>query len=163
MPVRYCLPSDSKPLSNPRSGRFLAFLIPLAVIACAHPADPADAKAKPGPPSDGPSLNVRFVQPSDGQYVRGIVQLLVDAADGRPIHQVTFLQGDTVIGFALEPPFLLAWDTTKLHDGPHTIVAKARDSDFRAGSARVSVTVDNVPPTVAWRAPDGAGCAVANI
>ena len=77
----------------------------------------------------------------------------MDAADGRPIHQVTFLQGDTVIGLALDPPFQLAWDTTKLHDGPHTVVAKARDSDFRAGSARVNVTVDNVPPTVAWRAP----------
>ena len=100
-----------------------------------------------------PSFSVRFVQPLDGQYVRGSIPLIIEAGGERPIDQVSFLQGDSVVGIVLEAPFQLPWETRNVSDGPHTLVAKARDADFREASVRINVTVDNTPPAVAWVAP----------
>ncbi len=52
-----------------------------------------------------------------------------------------------LIGTLWAPPFVLAWDTTSVSDGRHTLQAKARDAAGNVGlSAPVEVLVDNTPP-----------------
>ena len=49
-----------------------------------------------------------------------------------------------------------SWDTTAIGDGPHTVDARATDSDVNTGNAtQVNVTVDNVGdvPVVSITAP----------
>jgi hypothetical protein len=128
-------------------------LLTLGVLvgSVGHPEEPAQAPAPAA--SDGRGPGVRFVIPADGQFVSGLVRIVIEATHSQRIDQVSVSQGSSVFGIDLEPPFEWTWDTRREADGPYALVAKALDADFREGSARISVTVDNTPPTAVLTAP----------
>ncbi len=67
---------------------------------------------------------------------------------------MTVLTGPTIIGTAGAPPYEIPWDTRAEADGPCALVAQARTPDGRElTSERVTVTIDNTPPTVTLAAP----------
>lgn len=100
------------------------------------------------------SPRVRFETVTDGQHVAGVVRLHIEALHGRPVTQVIFSKGGDVLATDFEPPFEYEWDTRKEPDGPVVVEASAQDADFHQGGVRLTVTVDNTPPSVTLVQPE---------
>src|SRR5207245_5128603 len=68
---------------------------------------------------------------------------------------VKFLADGAPIGAELtSAPYSVAWDTTSVADGSHTLTAVARDAAGNTTtSAAVSVTVDKTAPTATITSP----------
>ncbi len=164
---------DSRFYDRPRAGcrrrleiicsNVALFFVFLSVL----PSTPGQAAEAPRAPIEHPASNlkkprVRFKQPTDGQTVGGLFQIAVEVDHDQPITQVIFSKDGAVMTIDFEPPFEVAWETTREADGPHTLSAKALDVDFREGmSDRISVVIDNVVPTVMLVAP-AEGAVVSN-
>jgi hypothetical protein len=106
---------------------------------------------------------VQFRHPLNGHHLSGSVLIQLEVSHTAPVTQVSVLADGAVVGIDLAPPFEILWNTGSASDGPHTLVAKARDEEFREGSVRIAVTVDNTPPTVGWVGPPDGAIAVATI
>lgn len=79
----------------------------------------------------------------------GTVSVAASVVDTVAVTRVEFFVNGTSIGVASAAPYSVAWDTTKLADGPATLVARATDANRGVGtSASVTVTVANAPPAV---------------
>lgn len=103
---------------------------------------------------DGVAPAVVFLAPPAGAHLRGRAAVEIEATD--PASHVALLAGEVdgrALDLALQPPppapgvaGRLAWETTAVADGLHTLTASAADrAGNRASAARV-VTVDNTPP-----------------
>ncbi|HEX5922362.1 MAG TPA: LamG-like jellyroll fold domain-containing protein [Baekduia sp.] len=113
-------------------------------------------------PPDTTPPTVSVTAPAAGATVSGAsVALSATAADNVGVTDVQFrLDGTTNVG-ALDttPPYAVAWNTTAVSTGAHTLTAVARDAAGNsATSTSVSVTVSNgtpdtTPPTVSMTAP----------
>src|SRR5438132_4466574 len=107
---------------------------------------PQEASAQLG------SLIVTVTSPASGSTVSGTVTVSVtaSASDNVGVVGVQF-QLDGINGGAEDTtsPYSVSWNTTSSSNGSHTITAVARDAaGNRSTSAPVTVTVDNVAPTV---------------
>jgi chitodextrinase len=106
-------------------------------------ADPlALAAADTTPPT------VSLTQPAP--IVSGTVNLAATASDDVGVAGVKFLlDGNTTIGAEdTTSPYGVAWNTTTVADGTHTVAAQARDAANNvATSTAATVTVDNGAPT----------------
>ena len=97
---------------------------------------------------------VEITAPRDGQFIRGIVRIVVTPASGLAVDYVSVLAGGSLLGADFTAPYEVMWDTRAEADGPYLLMARARGSDFgELVSPRVTVTVDNSPPSVNWVAP----------
>lgn len=99
---------------------------------------------------------VVLTAPSDGALVRGAaVGLAATASDNDSVVAVQFRLDGAVLGVEdSSAPYGLAWDSTGVADGSHTLAAVARDENGNTAiSAAVTVQVDNTPPAVALMAP----------
>src|SRR5205807_10022873 len=64
------------------------------------------------------------------------------------------LDGANLGAEMLAAPYTLSWNTTGATNGAHALTAVARDAAGNtAPAAAVTVTVDNIPPTVSITAP----------
>src|SRR5438034_618448 len=107
---------------------------------------PQEASAQLG------SLIVTVTSPASGSTVSGTVTVsaTASASDNLRVAGVQF-QLDGINGGAEDTtsPYSVSWNTTSSSNGSHTITAVARDAaGNRTTSAPVTVTVDNVAPTV---------------
>jgi peptidoglycan/xylan/chitin deacetylase (PgdA/CDA1 family) len=97
--------------------------------------------------------------PAAGSTVSGSTTVSANASDTTPLAGVQFkLDGNNVGAEDTTSPYSIAWDTTGVTDGTHSLTAVARNTaDGSATSAPVSVTVKNTvaptPPTVSVSAP----------
>jgi hypothetical protein len=91
--------------------------------------------------------SVTVTAPSAGQTVSGSVMLAAVASDDKGVAGVQFKIDDVAVGVEdTTSPYSLAWDTTKLANGGHTISAVARDSAGKqSSSAAVATVVSNAP------------------
>jgi Galactose oxidase-like, Early set domain/Bacterial Ig domain len=102
---------------------------------------------------------VTITAPSNGASVSGsTVTVSATATDSLGISGVQFkLDGVSLGGEDTVSPFSIAWDSTSIANGSHTLTAVARDPAGRvASSAPATVTVNNpdvVPPTVSVTTP----------
>jgi hypothetical protein len=103
---------------------------------------------------------LRFIHPADGASVSGPLRLSLEAAGAHPIDEISVMRGGELLGIDLEAPYELLWDTTLESDGPYVLIARARDVEFHEATARITVTVDNTPPTIGWTAPQPGAVAV---
>jgi hypothetical protein len=102
-----------------------------------------------------PTVTVPFISPSDGETVRGVVNVKVEPrADGQPISGwpmawTAVAVDGTYLGPRYSAPFEWSWDTTKLADGVHTLKAEVGWMDYGSPRATntIQVTVDNTPDT----------------
>lgn len=103
--------------------------------------------------SDFPPV-VSITSPTGNAKVSGPVSIVAAAYDDNGITGVQFRIDDADIGLEdTSAPYAISWDTTSL-SGLHSVSAVARDTGGQTSvSGAVSVTVDNVPPTVAITAP----------
>jgi len=97
---------------------------------------------------------VSITAPANGALVRGTVTVSATASDNASIAGVQFkLDGAALGAEDTIAPYSVNWNTV-LTFGNHTLTAVARDtSDNITTSAPVTVTVDNVAPTVSITQP----------
>ena len=90
--------------------------------------------------------SVAFTAPLPGT-VAGTVQLQATATDDVGVLGVQYKLDEALLGSEVATaPYSLAWDTTMVADGPHTLTAEARDVASNVGTASMEVTVRNAPP-----------------
>lgn len=107
----------------------------------------------PGPNTDHPDPDaaptVAILTPLGGATVDDIVTVIADAEDDVGVVSVDFrVDGVTVAGgFSTAAPWQVAWDSSTVLDGPHTLTAVAADSAGNmTTSTPVVVTVANAAP-----------------
>src|SRR5437870_11646403 len=93
--------------------------------------------------------------PSSGSTVSGMVTVSATASDNVGVAGVQFkLDGVNLGAEVLAAPYAVSWPTTTASNGAHTLTAVARDAAGNtATAAAVSVSVNNIPPTVSIMAP----------
>ena len=96
-------------------------------------------------PTDVQPPTVAWVTPAAGP-VSGLVTFVVSASDDVGVISVIF----TVDGVALgapdtSAPYTVAWNSTTVADGTHTLTAEARDAVNHVSTATVVVVVQNTP------------------
>jgi hypothetical protein len=101
--------------------------------------------------------------PASGATVRGTIAVTASASDDRGVSQVALLVDGAAVATDLTAPYSFTLDTTTLTAGGHTLQARASDAAGNTGtSAPVSITVDNLGPTVAVTSP-AAGASVTGL
>ncbi|HXD75785.1 MAG TPA: Ig-like domain-containing protein, partial [Vicinamibacterales bacterium] len=104
---------------------------------------------------DGIAPTVALTSPAAGSTVSATVTITATASDNIGVAGVQFqLDGMPIGAEDTSAPYSIAWDTTVVTAGPHTLTAVARDtSGNRTTSAQVNVTVANSGQvTLAWDA-----------
>ena len=102
------------------------------------------------------SPTVALLAPASGATVSGLVTLQAEASDNQSVTRVEFFRDNGILlGTDATAPFSLAWDSSVVTPGAHTLYARAYDPEENQGSSSVaSVTVlDSAPPSVAVTAP----------
>ncbi|HEX6643399.1 MAG TPA: Ig-like domain-containing protein [Gemmatimonadales bacterium] len=112
----------------------------LLVAACGGETEIIDPDTTP------PTAVITF--PLPGSILAGEVLIQATAADDRAVAGVQFLLDEVPFGAEVTSvPYNLAWETTGVPDGPHELVAVARDaSDNTRRSQIARFTVLNSPP-----------------
>ena len=90
----------------------------------------------------------------DGATVSGKVDLSAIATDNTGVFQVSFYKDRQFLGYDLNAPYNLSWDTTTTDNGKYTIIAKVFDNAGNiTNSTPITVNVNNqtqgkqLPPT----------------
>ncbi len=100
---------------------------------------------------------VTITEPAEGATVSGTVTIRASATDDRGVTQVAFREGAATIGTDTNGAdgWSVAWNSTTVADGSHTLSAIATDTAGQTGSDTTTVAVDNVdgPPNVAITSP----------
>jgi hypothetical protein len=100
---------------------------------------------------DSTPPGVTFGSPAAGSLLRGIVNVQVGAADVAPgsgIARIEVFAGSTLLASAEGAVCRFDLDTATLPDGNPMLRAVASDGAGNAGTATVTLTVDNTPPVV---------------
>ncbi|MES2694824.1 MAG: Ig-like domain-containing protein, partial [Verrucomicrobiota bacterium] len=108
------------------------------------------------PSADTTAPTIALTAPSSSAIVRGMsVTTSATAADNVGVVGVQFkLDGSNLGTEDTSPSYSINWDTTTASDGSHTLTAVARDAAGNSTTATsVSVTVDNLAPTISLTAP----------
>lgn len=102
----------------------------------------------PPPASDTTPPAASFTSPPAGATVSGSVPLVASAFDNVAVAGVQFQVDGVNLGAEVAlPPFTVAWNSVSAANGAHSLRAIARDAAGNKGSASVSVTVNNQPPS----------------
>ena len=90
---------------------------------------------------------VGITNPAAGN-VAGSLQIQATATDNVGVVGVQFKVDGVNLGSEIATaPYGVAWDTTTVADGPHTLTVVARDVANNSGTTSVVVTVRNTPPS----------------
>lgn len=113
-------------------------------------------------PTALPTVSITY--PASGAIVAGIFPVYASATDATGVAGVQFkLDGANLGTEVIAAPYVTLWNTTLSASGTHALGAVARDGAGNIGTAApVSVTVDNIPPSVSITAP-ASGAMVAGI
>ncbi len=88
---------------------------------------------------------VSMTSPAQGALVSNLVTVSAMASDAIAVSGVQFLLDGYPLGAVITtPPYSMAWDTTTVSNGPHTLAAQAGDTvGLFTTSSNVAITVDN--------------------
>jgi hypothetical protein len=100
---------------------------------------------KNGTTTTVPPLTLAFSSPAAGATVSGTVNVALAAAGGSGTGYTYTLAVDAAAAATVTSP--LAWNTTTLANGSHTLTATVKDSAGRTATATRTVTVSNAPAT----------------
>ena len=95
--------------------------------------------------SDNESPTAFIINPFTGQYVNGIVDIIVEASDNDSIQYVAYYVNNVIQGYVQEPPYSYPWNTYLVQDDLYySIYVVVRDMSNNVTTvAPVSVIVDN--------------------
>jgi hypothetical protein len=97
----------------------------------------------PGPPT------AQISHPADNSTVSGTVEVdaTAEPGGGSTLSTIRLLVDGESVSLTSTSPAVFSWDSTKVTNGPHTLVIEAEDADLSTGlSSLVHVTVNNAPP-----------------
>jgi chitodextrinase len=117
-----------------------------AYDAAGNVSQPSNAVTVTTPaPTDTTPPSVTLTAPQEGETVSGTVSPTANASDASGIAGVQFLLDGKALGAEdTTAPYGIAWDTTSVANGSHTLAAQARDgAGNTATSAGTKVTVSN--------------------
>src|SRR5207249_294400 len=106
----------------------------------------------------GGSLIVTITSPTAGSTVSGTIPVVatVSMLGGLTVQGVQFkVDGANIGAEDTTAPYSVPWDTKAVATASHTLSAVARDAAGNTATSTVTVTVDNVVPTVSITAPGG--------
>lgn len=107
---------------------------------------------------DTSAPTVSIAAPRSGTTVSGLVAVDASAMDNVGVARVDLMVNGTQIASDTSAPFAFSWDSTRVADGPASLVAYAYDAAGNyAASATINVTVrntvDNIAPLVTINNP----------
>jgi hypothetical protein len=105
--------------------------------------------ASSSPPPDAEAPTVAMTAPVDGSFIMGSpITVSATAFDNVAVGGVQFLlDGVNLEREDTTAPYSIAWDTTTVADGVHSLAARARDAaGNQTTSGAVTVTIKNLPP-----------------
>lgn len=106
----------------------------------------------------GAPPTVAIMNPAPGAFVSGTISASANAAGPEPVASVQFMADGSELGPPVTaPPFVFAWNTAAVADGPHTLGAVAHDAAGNSATAVVTVNVANAPPVISAPAVGGLG------
>jgi subtilisin family serine protease len=88
------------------------------------------------PPEDNVPPISTIDAPADGSTVSGITTVVISASDNVGVARVELYADDVLIATDNSEPYTIAWDTTTVSNGSHTLLAMAYDA---AGNERPSL------------------------
>lgn len=96
-----------------------------------------------------PQVSFAAPSPADSTAVTGTVNFAASASDNVGVVEVRYiLDGATVIGAPqTTSPYSVAWNTTTIGNGNHTIQVRATDAAGLTGLATITLNVNNVNPS----------------
>ena len=101
-------------------------------------------------PPDTTPPTVSPAYPGAGFVASGIITLAATAQDSSGIQNVAYAIDGIARGSVASSPYTLAFDTTSVNNGSHTLTVTARDSAGNvASSGPVTFTVENTAPPAA--------------
>jgi chitodextrinase len=119
-----------------------------AYDATGNTSAPSTVQASTGACPDTTPPTVSITNPIGGAVVSGTASVQATATDDTGVVGVQFkLDGANLGAEVVLPPYLVAWDTTAVANGTHTLTAVARDAAGNTTTAaNVVVTVTNAAP-----------------
>jgi len=93
--------------------------------------------------TDNTPPTVQLTAPADGATVSGSVTVSATAADNQSVARVEVLIDGAVVGTDTAAPYDVAWASTSVSDGPHTVTARAVDGAGNTATATRSITTSN--------------------
>ena len=100
-----------------------------------------------------PTVNI--THPSGGSYVKGTIEIRVEASDAWGIENVEFYIDGELVYEDIEAPYEYLWATTGYTEGNHTIRVIVYDRAGNLAEDEIHVIVDNTPPHVFIYSPEG--------
>src|SRR6185312_12396632 len=92
---------------------------------------------------------VQITSPTTGSILSSTVTLYATAGSSQGIANVSFAVDGTPVGSIAGAPYMIAWDSTTVKDGQHSITATATDTlGNSTTSVPATVTVDNSHPAL---------------
>jgi subtilisin family serine protease len=86
---------------------------------------------------------VSLISPVAGSTVGGTVTIEASASDDRQLARVEFSIDGVRVSTDTSAPYTMAWDTTQLFSGSHTVSSQAFDASGNSATSTVTVTVSN--------------------
>ena len=98
---------------------------------------------------------VTLTAPTDGSVVSGWISLTATATDNGTLSSVQFLVDGVVVASDYAPLYEVLWNSGNVANGPHTVTARATDSQGNVATSGAAITVDNdlISPTVSITSP----------
>ncbi|HEY3367600.1 MAG TPA: S8 family serine peptidase [Symbiobacteriaceae bacterium] len=101
--------------------------------------NPPPTDPNPNPPAkDTQAPKTSISSPTDGAAVSGTVSVTAGATDNVGVSKVIFYVDGQQLNTVATAPYTVAWDSTRVADGTHSLVANAYDA---AGNVGISPTV----------------------
>src|SRR3989338_2716637 len=102
-----------------------------------------------------PPVFITITSPSDGSYICKSVTIEAQLNQTPKARSVKFYIDNNLVGEDTASTYQYTWDTTSYPDGQHTLYASILQAPERPGempplldSPKITVTVDNSPPTI---------------
>ena len=93
-------------------------------------------------------LRVSILGPLNGSYLRGKTDVDVVGSDVSLEKTELYMNDTHVATWNVSGKHVYSWDTTVYADGTHIIRSKIYDKAMNTREARVTVIIDNIPPTL---------------
>jgi hypothetical protein len=89
---------------------------------------------------------VALTSPTEGQVVRGTLNLAASASDASGIDQVLFGVDGALVGTSETAPYQASWSSLGAFEGQHSVVAVAYDNHGLPSVQAVNIQIDNFGP-----------------
>jgi len=94
-------------------------------------------------PADTIPPTITITTPKEKATVKGIIPITVQVSDNWGVTRVDFAIDGVPLGFVLVSPYTIQWDTRKVKNGKHVIMATAMDKAGLTSNATVNVKTQN--------------------